>query len=216
MHIKPFLTILLLLLNCSIKAQKADTISQKEVAQATKTDTSPRKLRPSPIYVDGSLGLNLLNLHFMGDASVGYRINENLGVGATFISMGDYNANATGGGAQLRWTPQRNVLLKIDVGVVRGAGSVDRSGPEVYTYVKKASDTYFRIGVFFRFGQVLTLGVCYAKTSPVTFDISTLVSGQTIPIPTNRSWSYSLGAFTPQIGIAIPDMPKKERMPKIF
>jgi hypothetical protein len=215
MYNKFILIVLFLLINYSIKAQNMDTTSKKTVVLTPKTDTTVRKLRPSPIYVDGSLGLNLLNLHGMADASLGYRINENLGVGVTVITMTDYDANAKGGGLQLRWTPERHALMKLDIGAVRGASSIDRSGPEVYTYVKKASDAYFRIGVFFRFGQVLTLGVCYAATSPVTFDISKLVSG-TIPVPTNRSWSYSLGVFTPQIGIAIPDMPKKKKMPKIF
>jgi hypothetical protein len=89
-------------------------------------------------------------------------------------------------------------------------------GRQVYSYAKKASDVYFRIGVFYRFGQVLTLGICYAKSTPLTFDISTLVFGQTIPTSTNRSFDAVMGAFTPQIGIAIPDLPKKEKKPQMF
>jgi hypothetical protein len=214
MPTKFLLTRLFLLLTCSIKAQNVDTTSKKVVIQTPKTDTTTRKLRPSPIYVDGSAGLIIPSFHFMADASVGYRINENLGVGVTAITMGNYDASAKGGGTQLRWTPERHTLIKLEVGVIRGASSIDRSGPEVYTYVKKANDTYFRIGVFYRVGQILTLGICYAKTSPVTFDISTVVNGQTIP--KNRSWSYGIRVFTPQIGIAIPDMAKKEQKTEVF
>jgi hypothetical protein len=214
MLVKSLPTLLFLLLTCSIKAQNVDSTSKKSAVLTPKTDNSARKLRPSPIYVDGSAGLIIPSFHFMADASVGYRINDNLGVGVTAITMGNYDASAKGGGVQLRWTPERHTLIKVEVGVIRGASSIDRSGPEVYTYVKKSNDTYFRIGAFYRIGQILTLGICYAKTSPVTFDVSTLVNGQTIP--KNRSWSYSIGVFTPQIGIAIPDMPKKEKKIQVF
>jgi hypothetical protein len=136
----------------------------------------------SSIYVDAAAGLTL-ELAGMADLSVGYRFNEKQAIGISYIAMSNYSIDAMGVGAQWRFTPQRKSLFKLELGVITSADSIDRSGPEIYTYQpKNASNLYLRVGLAVKVTSFFSLGINYVGTSPMTF----LISGQNIA-PNRRS-----------------------------
>jgi hypothetical protein len=205
-----FIYTLFILINAIYaQAQQRDTTA-RDVETLLKSNVTmlDHKEKFGRIYFDASAGINLLNLHYLGDASMGLRFNEASALGFTYIAGSDYGATMQGLGLQFRWTPQRNSLFKIDIGKVTKAGTIDRSGSDVYEYLRgNGADLYLRLGAYLRFSEILTIGISYLPTTALNFSVSKLVNGQLIP--TNQTFGYGMAAFCPQLGITIPSMPKK-------
>jgi hypothetical protein len=168
-------------------------------------DGTVKLSKRSRIYVDATAGFTL-RLSGLADVNIGYRFDERQAIGLSRIGMGISHTSASGLGIQYRFTPSRQSLFKLELGVITGASSFDESGPEIYTYSRKASsNAYVRIGAAVRFGSIFTLGINYVGTGPLTFGISGSIS------PNRTSWTGSMGFFCPQIGVALPPMPKKRK-----
>ena len=163
----------------------------------------------SPVYVDAAAGLSVLLQTAIADISIGYRFNEKQAIGLSRILMSDYTTNAEGIGVQYRWTPQRRALYKLELGYITSAGSIDRSGPEIYTHLpQNSSNVYIRIGAAVRFGGVFTWGINYAGSGPLTFQVSNSMNGQNVQ--SGKTWAWSMGFLCAQLGVAFPQMPKKK------
>jgi hypothetical protein len=171
-------------------------------------DGSVKPPKTSGVYLDAEAGLGIIpdaGFSALADVNIGYKFNEKRAVGVSLIMMDNYAINASGVGLQYRSTPQRTSLFKLELGVITRASSVNRSGTSIYTYQpKNAVDVYLRIGAAFRFASVFTLGINYILSSATNFKIS----GQN-PTTTELSWSSRMHYLCPQIGIALPMMPKR-------
>jgi hypothetical protein len=162
----------------------------------------------SPIYVDAAAGAWFTNhgTWALADLNIGYRFNEKVAIGLSRIAMSNYSISASGIGIQCRFTPERNNFFKLEFGYITNAGSIDRSGLEVYTYLpQNSSNIYFRMGAAVRI-YIFTLGINYVNSGSISFQVSNTPNGST------RTWSGNMGFLCPQLGIALP-LSKKAQKP---
>ena len=155
-------------------------------------------------YLDASIGFLILpSGAFSGleDINLGYHLNRNYALGLSLIGFGTSNYNnggsAAGLGCQLRFTPSKRQVYKIEIGHVLGANDGDDVALLKYNR-KQSINIYFRASAAWRFASFITLGMSFATAPDLKADFYSDFSRQAI-----IANSFSTSAITISVGIAL-------------
>jgi hypothetical protein len=139
-------------------------------SQAQTTDSTKMKSR---LYFDLELGVFSFGgdgLSPLGISSIntGFRINNEIALGLSlrgWVQPSDCCSTSAGGaGIQLRWSPE-SWLIKIETGMVTGAGYGDDGNYYSKYNYEKSNKAYTNFSIATRFSEFVTLGLAWASTT---------------------------------------------------
>lgn len=159
-----------------------------------------------PLYLDFGLGY-VPYIGGMADLGTGYRFNQDWALGIDLINFHPHSdccqTYADGIGLQLRWTPGKHFIFKLEGGRVLKAKYGD-DGSYDSVYDKSASNRiYFRTSIGFRLLKIANIGLAYAQSGRQyneTRDYDTNELLDPVPFTVKSPFLY--------LGIALPGIKK--------
>lgn len=165
-------------------------------------ESSTAKDKISPVFFDAGIGYTP---YFGGmlDIGAGYRFNEQVAVGIGALLFQESSdccqTYASGAGLQLRWTPSRRFIFKLEGGSVLNAKYGD-DGSYHSVYDRSASQKfYFRTSAGVRIFRICNLGLTYAQTGVQYNEVRAYDTNQLLdPVP------FTVNSLFIHLGIALP------------
>ena len=161
-------------------------------------------------FADASFGFIPASEGFTGTSSlsIGATYQRQYGLGLALASVRNDLSYANGVGLEFRLADARWLLLKAQIGIIRGASSADNGTyAREFTYLPGESKPFYWRGTAgLRFLRILFVGISTMQTGSLTF------RDDNPPFPGGiLKGNHIIKAFTWQLGLSLPALPKRKK-----